>query len=326
LVLLDIRMPGMDGYEVCRRLKAVDTLREIPVVFISAHSATEDIITGFGCGGVDYIAKPFREQEVLARVRTHIALRRAYADLAAKHEKLRTLEHYRDALVHMLVNDLRNPLQVILLRLESAGESGRTTMTDDQLESLQAAVDCARFLDRMISTVVDLSRMEEGRLPFQARRVAVREVFRTARMQSVGSACRSSISERIDDACPPLWCDGEVSARILANLIASALKRSAGGGIVLGAAPSDGAVRIWVRDHGAGISPEHHRCIFEKFGMAGQPFCKGVSPSGLGLAFCKLAVEAQGGTIGVESEPDKGNTFWFTLPAAAASTPGTLPE
>ncbi|MEI7672845.1 MAG: response regulator, partial [Deltaproteobacteria bacterium] len=102
LMLLDIRMPGMDGYEVCRRFKAEERLRPIPILFISALTATEDIITGFACGGADYISKPFRELEVLARVRTHIALRASYAELAERHEQLRVLKRHRDLLVHMM--------------------------------------------------------------------------------------------------------------------------------------------------------------------------------------------------------------------------------
>ena len=92
LGLFDVRMPGMDGYELCRRFKADDRLRDIPIIFISALSATQDIAAGFECGGVDYIAKPIHEVEVLARVRTHLALRRAYLELAKALERIKTLQ------------------------------------------------------------------------------------------------------------------------------------------------------------------------------------------------------------------------------------------
>jgi len=92
LGLFDVRMPDLDGYELCRRFKADERLRDIPILFISALSATEDIAAGFECGGVDYIAKPFHEVEVLARVRTHLALRQAYLELAKAFERIKTLQ------------------------------------------------------------------------------------------------------------------------------------------------------------------------------------------------------------------------------------------
>ncbi len=316
IILLDIRMPGMDGYELCRRLKADAALAPIPVIFISALTATEDITAGFSCGGVDYIAKPFREQEVLSRVRTHLALRQAYVSLAAQHARQHALEHHRDTLVHMLVHDLRSPLQILLLRLEIITAAGDKTMTADTLANLHGAIHCTQLLGRMVSTAIDLSRMEDEGIHLNPQPVTVRELFAAARVQSL-SPGSTRVTEQIAGACPRLLCDAEVTARILANLLANALKYSPrDSGIELGAEPAAGGVRVWVRDQGPGIPAEHQRRIFEKFGTLDQPTDKRMPSTGLGLAFCKLAVEAQGGAIGVESGPGGGSTFWVTLPAA----------
>ena len=110
LILLDIMMPEMDGYEVCERLKADEKLREIPVIFISALNETMDKVRAFGVGGVDYVTKPFQFEEVDARVRTHLELQRQRRKLKENYEQLRRLEELRDNLVHMIVHDLRNPL------------------------------------------------------------------------------------------------------------------------------------------------------------------------------------------------------------------------
>ena len=317
LVLLDIRMPGMDGYEVCRRLKEDEQHRPIPVLFISALSAEEDIAASFACGGVDYITKPIREKEVLARVGTHIALRDAYHKIAGQLDELRTIERHRDTLVHMLVHDMRSPLQVILGQLEMVIECGSGNLKKEDIDGLYAAIHGTRVLGRMVSTMIDFSRMESNKMPVRLESSSLYEIFYTACGQAISPASRPRITESIDYACPRPLCDVDLSVRIVVNLLSNALKYSPSNSeITFGARADPCGVRIWVRDCGPGIKACYHKRIFEKFGVAEQP--AGVRPpsTGLGLAFCKLAVEAQGGTIGIESEPGKGSTFWFTLPAA----------
>lgn len=319
LGLFDVRMPGMDGYELCRRFKADERLRDIPLIFVSALSATEDIAAGFECGGVDYIAKPYREPEVLARVKTHLALRKAYLELADQHARLQSLEQHRDSLVHMLVHDLRGPLQVIGGYLELLEEGGGIVGQRDPAERncLQLAIQHTQHLDLMVSTVVNLSRMESEAIPLHRRPVAIREIYEAAQMLALPPQARQEIGVRIAESCPLLLCDLEVSARILANLLGNALKHTPDRTqIEFGAEPHPAGGRLWVRDRGPGIPRQYHQLIFEKFGVAAQPRDQRPASTGFGLAFCKLAVEAQGGSIGVESEPGQGSTFWFTLPAA----------
>lgn len=179
LVLLDIRMPGMDGREVCRRFKADERLRMVPVIFISALSAAEDIIAGFEWGGVDYIAKPFREPEVLARVRTHVVLRRAHARVAEQLEHLHALEQHRERLVHLLVNDMRNPLQAILGQVESVELSCDSNLAFSNRESLRSATVDALHLSRMVSTVLDLNRMEREKVQLRLEAMGISEILST---------------------------------------------------------------------------------------------------------------------------------------------------
>jgi signal transduction histidine kinase len=157
--------------------------------------------------------------------------------------------------------------------------------------------------------------MESEQIPLHRVSASVHELFHTARTQSLDPASRRSVTERIAFPCPHLLCDVELSVRIIANLLANALKYSpANGEVFFGAEPCPAGVKLWVRDQGPGIPARFHTAIFEKFGVAEQPLENRPPSTGLGLAFCKMAVEAHGGTIGVESEPGKGSTFWFTLP------------
>ena len=131
LILLDITMPEMNGYEVCQRLKAKDRSKDVPVIFLTALTETADKVRAFDAGGVDYVTKPFQFEEVLARVKTHVALRRAQADLADSYTRLRALEQLRDDLVRMVVHDMGSPLQALLINLlllkERSPRSAKTT-------------------------------------------------------------------------------------------------------------------------------------------------------------------------------------------------------
>ena len=117
LILLDIGLPEVDGYEVCRHLRASERSQDVPVIFITALTDTVDKVRAFEAGGVDYVTKPFQVEEVLARVKTHVALRRARAELADSFARLRTLEHLRDEMVRMVIHDMRSPLASLLMDL-----------------------------------------------------------------------------------------------------------------------------------------------------------------------------------------------------------------
>lgn len=318
LLLLDVRMPGMDGYEVCRRFKADNRLKSVPVLFLSALASTEEITKGFDLGAVDYITKPFREAEVLARVRTHLALSLAYARLAEQHIYLQDLERQRDTFVHMLVHDLRSPLMAMLCHLRAVETSGATRLDEEELSSLRTVIHCTRTLSRMVSTVIDLSRMEHTQLTLDCKRVPLDELFRAALEQVVDPISGRRITQQLAEGCPPVFCDQDLSARILGNLLSNTIKYTPEAtDILLGAEPTpDGKVRIWVKDQGPGIPPEDQERIFEKFVVTQQTKHVASSSTGLGLAFCKLATEAQGGVLGLESEAGHGSLFWFTLPVA----------
>lgn len=315
LILLDINMPEMDGYEVCRRLKEREDLHDIPVLFLSALTDTADKIRGFEAGGVDYITKPFQIEEVLARVRTHLALRSARLELARSYQRLRALEEMRDNLVHMVAHDIRSPLMVLTANLDllSTGPAGR--LGDEVADDLRTAQECADEINRMVDNLLDVRRLEEGKMPVQRTVGDLAEIGRR-----VGASLSRLDPEREirleTDGPAEVRCDGDLVHRVLENLVVNGIKHTpAGGRLRVAIETRDDRVRVSVHDEGPGIPPEAHDRIFEKFGTL-QARNEGTYHStGLGLAFCKLAVEAHGGSIGVDSEVGQGSTFWFELPA-----------
>src|SRR5262245_28160487 len=168
LILLDITMSEMDGFEVCRRLRAMERSKDVPVIFLTALTDTADKVRAFDAGGVDYVTKPFQFDEVLARVRTHLALRRAQTALADSYDRLRALEHLRDDLVHMIVHDMRSPLATLMINLDLL-KGPAASLGEESRQDLQAAADSVQVLDRMANDLLDVSRLEEGRMPIERR-------------------------------------------------------------------------------------------------------------------------------------------------------------
>lgn len=311
LVLLDIQMPEMDGFEVCERFKADPLLAPIPIIFISAQHETMDKVRAFALGGVDYVTKPFQFAEVDARVRTHLELRRQKVALQNSYERLKELELLRENLAHMVVHDMRSPLFAIMMSLELV-QMNVTSPPPKVSKYLDMAVGNVNKLTEMVNQLLDISRLESGRMPMTKTRgdlaVTAQTVLDSFRTVAADRRITLFFSEPIVASY-----DKDLVGRILSNLVGNALKFTPVEEEVKITLDRKGsAARLSVMDRGPGIPPEFREKIFEKFTqLEGEKRKYG---TGLGLTFCKLAVEAHGGAIGVESVADQSNTFWFTLP------------
>jgi signal transduction histidine kinase len=328
LILLDINMPEMNGYEVCAFLKADEALREIPVLFISALDETIDKVKAFTAGGVDYITKPFQFEEVEARVKTHLKLRRLQLErerqnrqLLESYEKLKKLEDLRDNLTHMVVHDMRAPLMGITGHLEILEMDAEKKFSHEDLESLRNARSSGLVLVGMVTSLLDISRLEQCQMPLDITCSDMDVLIQDA-LESLGALTKQVSLIYQNQNLPVLvTCDASLITRVIANLVGNAIKFAPEGSKVAVSAEKEGEVsKLCVTDTGNGIPLEYHDKIFEKFGQVETRQHRKLYSTGLGLTFCKLAVEANGGKIGVESEVGRGSTFWFTLPLVNGCT------
>ena len=319
LVLLDVNMPEMNGYEVCEQLKADARLADIPVIFVSALGETMDKVRGFSVGGVDYITKPFQLDEVKARVTTHLELRRQRRELQASYEKLRESERLRDSLVHMIVHDLRSPLTAISAYLELFGQAAKEKLGAETQEDVANALHATRNMIRMINGILDVSKMEAQMMKLDLRECDLVRVVGQS-LDDLESLVGSRRLAFKPPAAPArVLADQEIISRIVQNFLANALRFTpADGEIHVGLVAEAEHVRVFVADTGPGIPPDFRESIFDKFFQIGGSALPTNRSTGLGLAFCKMAVEAHGGRIGVDSELGKGSSFWFTLPRRKA--------
>jgi len=319
LILLDINMPEMTGYQVCEHLKNDQQLADIPVIFLSALNETLDKVRAFGCGGVDYITKPFQFEEVHARIETQLKLRKLQRNLSEQNRelmeictRLREMETLRDNLVHMVVHDLRAPLTAQMVSLDFLISSALAKLNETEKVCAENALHGGTQLSAMIDTLLDVSRLESGKMPLTQCPANLCTIAKTVTetLQSLLGKRHLALTATED----PLFalCDAALVQRILTNLIDNAIRHTEPQGTLrLEISRVNGFPHIAVTNDGPGIPAEFHEKIFQKFGQVNK---QQKHTTGLGLTFCRLAVEAHGGRIGITSEPGEGCTFWFTLP------------
>jgi signal transduction histidine kinase len=314
-ILLDIMMPGLDGFEVCRQLKADDRTARIPVLMITVLAAPEDRRNAIACGALDFITKPIDPQEVALRVANAIQAKHLFDDLLESHTRLRRLEELRDALTSMTIHDLSSPLAGVIASLDLVQRTPRESRGEDAEEMLQDALHSARRLQLQIRCLLDINRIESQAMPLA---MVACDLAHHTREAVASLALRGTAPVRIvsDPAVLVARCDPLVIERVIANLVANAVRFTpVSGSVTVKLEERGDRAVVTVEDTGAGILPEHLPRVFDRYFHA-ESGRKRVGATGLGLAFCRLAVEAHGGIIGVESEAGQGSRFCFQLARA----------
>lgn len=326
LILLDTQMPGMNGYQVCEQLRQDETLARIPVIFVSGAGETVDKIRAFDAGAVDYITKPYEIDEIDARIQTHLklrglrrALREEKRQLQEVLAKLQREEELRDQLTHMLASDLRNPLGVVMMTLGLARQNCSEIGNDCVASFLDEGMNQAELMAGMIDELIDIRRFEDGQMPLRLASADLREVA----IDGLRTVTRNPGRCVFEDPGAPCLgrFDRGLVRRVVVNLLANATKFSPKDGEIRVRIQHDAeSLRLTVRDFGPGIPKEHKQNIFLKFWQIRSKKRDATPSSGLGLAFCRLAIEAHGGVIGVESDEGRGSEFWFVIPREAEPT------
>jgi signal transduction histidine kinase len=315
VILLDVMMPQMDGLEACRQLKQNPKTTHLPVLIVSALSEQEQRLQGVAAGANDYLTKPIDRRDVLFRVRNALYAKRLYDQGQEDLAKLRELEILRDNLTNMIVHDMRSPLTGITGYLEMLEMSAGEKLDSNDLAMLRSAKSSGLVLVGMVNSLLDISRLEAGKMPLDIKKSDIDVLIQEA-LNSLGSLTRKASLLYQKQAIPVMVnCDTALVTRVIANLVGNAIKFTPEGSTVTVSVERNGdKAKLNVADTGRGIPREYHKKIFEKFWQV-EIRQKKISSTGLGLTFCKLAVEAHGGEMGLKSEVDKGSTFWFTLPA-----------
>lgn len=314
LLLLDVMMPGMNGFDTCRLIKDDEQYRNIPIIMLTALRSKEDRVKGIAAGADDFISKPADKDELILKCRNMLRMKTYRDELEQKNADLQKLQKVKDSLTAMIVHDLKGPLGCIMGYLQMAmnPKHGLDTKVAEYLNQANVSVSS---LSNMISTILDITRMEEGAMKIVKASFSVVDM-----LGKIDNMFRASVEleekSLVLKICSDITVTSDCSLieRILQNLVTNALRYTTRGkGIItVSVAEADDNVIFTVEDNGTGIPQEYHEKIFDKFA---QVETRGVGAAkGLGLTFCKMAAEALGGRIWVESEFGKGSRFVVEIP------------
>jgi two-component system, sensor histidine kinase and response regulator len=338
LILLDINMPQMNGYEVCQIFKADEQTKNIPIIFISALDDVLEKIKAFQVGGADYITKPFQEAEAIARIEHQLTLCRQQRQLQEQNERLQKeiaerekAENILRVYLRAVSHDLRNPVLSMALVLKNTIEERSSEL---QASSPQKVVplavlekmenSCSRQL-QLIDSLIETQQFEIWGVPLQCQPLQLAHLTQqlASEWQPLLQEKQTKLHNNITSDLPLVCADANQLWRVFENLLANAIKYNAPGiEIVLKAEVvvtqttnlERTMIRCAVIDNGAGMSVEQAKNLFEIYQRGSQ--ARRTIGLGLGLYLCRQIVNAHQGEIGIITAPNEGAEFWFTLPVA----------
>ncbi len=332
VILLDVMMPKMDGIEVCRQIKSNPQRKHIPIIMVTALNSKEDLARAFEAGADDFLTKPVSGIELRARVRSMLRIKQQY-------DALQAVLDLRQDLSNMIVHDLRNPLTKIIaggsLLLESE-------LDEEDIKGIQLILSAGRQLNSMVNDLLILTKMESGKMVLNLVEVDLNELLTTALSEFSGVAASKQINLKIQLSEPSnfIYIDANLVRRVIDNLLSNALKFSGRHSTIIlqttylepitfeesqqtsaciNSDEDNPTTFIKVKkqavirliDEGPGISEDLKQRIFDKYEVGNV--MSGFSQLGLGLAFCKMVVEAHNGTIFVEANKPQGSIFTVVL-------------
>jgi two-component system, sensor histidine kinase and response regulator len=311
LILLDVMMPGMDGHEVIRRLKSDDKYMEIPVIFLTAKVETEDVVKGFELGAVDYVTKPFRKAELLARVKTHIKLKNT-------ENELRDLIKMKDRLFSIIGHDLRGPIGTFMMVMDTITDESRDLPEDKVKRYLQQMKDTSKGAYGLLENLLTWARSQQKLVTFEPAVQNLNGIVEDTIKVLDGTAKSKSITLK-NELEPEIsgFFDKNSISTVIRNLISNALKfTEKDGEIKISCFKEDNELHISVKDSGIGMKEAAMNKLFKKDQITTTRGTNGEKGTGLGLLLCKDFVVGNNGRIWVESEIGKGTVFTFSVPVS----------
>lgn len=309
LILLDIMMPTMDGFEVCSRIKANQNLSDIPVIFLTASRETQDLVTAFKAGGVDYLQKPFIREELLARIDNHI-------ELAAARNRILDLVSTRDKLYSIIAHDIRSPFSNLILTLTALKDGTISTQSELFVKTIDLLLKSSEYTLSLINNLMEWSKLQNGTLKIDPQPNNIFYLLTDCNLFFKPSADNKQISIELDLPTDTVgFFDATTIQTVFRNLLSNAIKFTLPGGTIrLSSQQVPGYIKISIADNGIGMSQDMLKMIFEEKQHFTSRGTQNELGSGLGLTIVTDFVKLNNGTIEVSSKPDIGTTFTLTLP------------
>jgi two-component system sensor histidine kinase/response regulator len=317
LILLDIMMPVMDGFEVITLLKANPATQHVPVIFLTASTEPENVVKAFDLGGADYVTKPFRSKELLARVETQIRLKQSRKAMEGLNRKLTEANDTKDKMFSIISHDLLGPFGNIRESLEMIA-SGQVEMDNTEMQTFIKAIwNSTSNAYALLENLLYWARNQQGRMVYMPKMLNMNQLIHENYELLSGMAKNKNITLKTNLISTfEVYADKNAVKTILRNLVSNAIKFTEPGGAITTKVNACGNdfLEISVSDTGIGMDKETAGNIFSKFKNDPRWGTKGEKGVGLGLVITKEFVEKHQGKIWVKSEVGNGSTFKFTLP------------
>lgn len=322
LIVLDVLMPGLGGFETCRRVRTTPAIAHTPVLFLTALGDREATSPALEAGGDDLLPKPFHRSELLLRARalirqrkTNRQLEQAMRALAEQNETLRRIEHDKRRISQLIVHDLKGPIGAAMANADLL----RRQVKADHVEIVEDILVAMQQLDRTARDLLDLSQAEAGEITPHLESFSLTELAAEVASAMRGLARWSNVTIALDVRTERATADRELTRRLLQNLVHNALKHAPANSTVrIDAQLDSDGLMLRVIDTGKGVPQEEFDRIFER-GVTLDPDAARSGSHGLGLAFCRLAAEAHGGRIWVEAREGEGAQFCVRIPQPTSS-------
>ncbi len=318
LILMDVMMPEMDGYEACKIIKEDKDNENIPVIFLTALNDKENIVRGFEVGGVDYISKPFNKAEFISRVQTHLDLKMTRDELQETSNYLTELNSIKDKMFSVIGHDLRSPLSSVKMSLEFLSQSTHNCDDEELAETLDVLVKTTDEVFSLLENLLGWAKSQSGNLNLIPEKVNLKDLIDSIYILNKGNLTFKKIqfNTNVDDSIC-LNVDLNTIKIVFRNLLSNAIKFTPNEGEISISSEVDGAyTNIIVEDSGVGISKENIGKLFNKTQHLSTYGTNKESGSGLGLILCHDFVVRNGGEINVESTVGEGTKFILRFPTA----------
>lgn len=325
LILLDIEMPDLSGYDVCRELKKDSTTRDVPILFISAAKDAEAKVQSFQVGGVDYVTKPFQVDEVLARIDHQLTIHRQRRQIEAQAERLRELDAVKSRFFAGISHEFRTPLMLTRGLMQDVLDGRQGSVPRSARQALDRALLHADRLEDLIEQILELSKLEVGAVHLRRELVDVVDLLERTAAALAPLAERAGLSLVVEagGAAHTLEADAEALTKVITNLVSNACKHTGSGGkVTLRVAEDEGEMLITVEDTGRGIPPDVLPHVFERFFKHESSPGERRPGAGIGLSLARELVQLHGGQLTVESVVGRGTTFTARLPRHLTSGDG----
>ncbi len=315
LILLDIMMPEMDGFNVCKEIKEIPDKKDIPIIFLTAKNDIDSITRGFQMGGVDYIIKPFNNDELQARVDTHIKLRNAVKVIQQQNDELKQLNDTKDKFFSIIAHDLRNPFNAIYMMSEVLQRQKDEFKTDEAKQIVELMHLSTKEIYELLDNLLTWSRLHQKKLEFVAEKMNILKIV-NANFSLYESIAKSKGIELKNNIISNLYYIGDRNMlnTIIRNLLTNAIKfTNDGGEIIIDAIDTGDHVQFSVKDNGIGMTKEDIEKIMHDENLNSKKGTAEEKGTGIGLILCKEFVKIHHGELWVESIRNKGTTFYFKL-------------